>query len=98
MALPPKLETFDIRASLRLTFDEVCVSFDLEGFKARKSVRLTNRQRTRDTPLLPNGLEAIRLSSSLNRSVENVWPPVGLKRLFIEKEWLMFNQGPAGVM
>ena len=48
-------------------------------------------------PLLPDGLEELRLRRNFNLSIENIRLPVGLKRLMITFQ-SKFDQGLTGVM
>ena len=51
-----------------------------------------------NVPLLPDGLEELRVGTSFNHGIENVRLPIGLKRLIIDKGNWRLNQGLAGVM
>lgn len=50
-----------------------------------------------DAPLLPDGLEELRLSVRFNRSFDDTRLPVGLKRRIMPKQ-CVFNQSLAGVV
>lgn len=50
-----------------------------------------------DVPLLPDGLEELRLAGCFNRTIENIHLPVDLKRLVMDKS-CQFNHSLTGVL
>lgn len=99
IVLPPKLETL----TLGRRFDSPLTAFafppTLKVLKLGEEFNQPIGWKDGDNPLLPDGLEVLRLGCCFNRSIENVRLPVGLKCLVLGSPYeSAFDKDLAGVI
>lgn len=74
MTLAPTPEMFDFGRLSSLSLLTLALPSTLEALNLGRRIDHPVGRGDRDAPLLPDGLEELRLGGSLNRSIENISP------------------------